>query len=55
MSASTAPYQPLLSEAENSGEEDESPPIVKHTINIATRGEPAVTRVTIIFKHVNRK
>ena len=54
MSASTAPYQPLLSEAENSGEEDESPPIVKHTIK-ATRGKPAVTRVAIIFNYVNRK
>ena len=48
MSASTAPYQPLLSEEEHSGEEDESPPVVKHTIK-ATRGGHAVTCVPIII------
>lgn len=37
MSASTTPYRPLLSEDEHSGEEDDAPPVVKHTINHATK------------------
>ena len=49
MSTSTAPYRPLLSEDEHSGEEDESPPVVKHTINKATRGGWAVIIVYLLL------
>ena len=38
MSASTAPYRPLLSEEEHSGDDDDAPPVVKHAINNASRG-----------------
>lgn len=53
MSASTTPYRPLLSEDEHSAEEDDAPPVVKHTINHATKGGCGViVRVSsLIYLH----
>lgn len=54
MSTSTAPYRPLLSEDEHSGEEDDAPPVVKHTITNATRGVSVDTRISIIIIYLAR-
>ena len=43
MSVSNAPYRPLLSEEEHSGEEDDAPPVVKHMTYNITKGVCVVT------------